>query len=355
VKTVRVGVIGTGWGEMHIDAFKRVKGAELVAVCDLSKSRSAEVAKNAKIPNYFTETGEMLANTAIDLVSVASPPDTHKELVLQALAAGKHVLCETPLGLNRHEAASLLEAAEARGVFHGIAVQTRYLPGYAYAKELIDEEYLGTFLRASLNMTMARPWGASGNWAADEVRGGGVISDVAIHFIDALRWWFGPVEAVMADRATLFPEIKVAVKAGNETQFEKWSATADDAFTALLRFQRGGLAVLNFVSGTRQDAGWTIALYGSRGSLQITSGSLGGMRDGDREWGMLEIPRRFELPDRPREPLMWALARLSEGIVRQVRGEKLDNPPPTFRDGLENLKIVDAIKRSADDMLWAAV
>jgi predicted dehydrogenase len=355
MKTIRVAVIGTGWGEMHIDAFKRVKGAELVAVCDLSKTRSAEVAKNAKIGKSFTDPQEMMAEGGVDLVSIATPPATHKELVLQALAAGKHVLCETPLGLNRHEAQALFDAAETSGLVHGVAAQTRYLPSYAYAKELIDEDYLGTFLRASVNMTMARPWGTSGNWAADESRGGGLLSDVAIHFIDALRWWFGPVEAVMADRATLFPEIKVAVQAGNETQFEKWRATADDAFTALLRFERGGLAILNFISGARQDAGWTIALYGSHGSLQITSGSLGGMREGDREWGLLEIPRRLDLPDRPREPLLWALARLLDGLVLQVRGEKPDKPPPSFREGLENLKIVDAIKRSADDLLWAAV
>jgi predicted dehydrogenase len=355
MKSIRVGVMGTGWGEIHIDAFKRINGVELSAVCDLSKSRSIEVAKNAKIANSFTEPGEMLADGTIDLVSVATPPATHKELVLRALASGKHVLCETPLGLNRHEAQTLFETAEARGVIHGLASQTRYLPAYAYAKELIDEEYLGTFLRASVSMTMARPWGASGNWAADDARGGGLLTDVAIHFVDALRWWFGPVDSVMADRTTLFPEVKVAVKTGNETQVEKWSTTADDAFTAMLRFRQGGLAVLNFVSGARQDSGWTIALYGSRGSLQITSGSLGGMRDGDREWGLLEIPRRLELPDRPREPLMWALVRIGEGMVRQIRGEKVDNPPPTFRDGLENLKVVDAIKRSADDMLWAAV
>lgn len=355
MKPLRVGVIGTGWGEIHIDAYKHVKGAELVALCDVNRARGAEVAKNAKIPKFFADYDELLAQSNLDLVSVATPPATHKEIVLKALAAGKHVLCETPLGLNRHEAEVLLGAAQTSGRVHAVAIQTRYLPAYAYAKELIDEDYLGTFLRASVNMMIARPWGMSGNWAADETRGGGVLTDVAIHFVDALRWWFGPVEAVMADRVTLFPEIKIAVKAGKETQVEKWRATADDAFTSMLRFERGGTAILNFLTGARQDAGWTIALYGSRGSLQITSGSLGGMREGEREWGELEIPRRLELPDRPREPLMWALVRLVEGLLASARGEKVDNPPPNFRDGFENLKVVDAIKRSSDDMMWVAV
>jgi predicted dehydrogenase len=355
MKTVRAAVIGTGWGEMHIDAFKRAKHTELVALCDVDKARGAEVTKNAKIPRFFTDHEELLAQSDVDFVSIVTPPATHKEIVLKALAAGKHVLCETPLGLNRHEAQTLQEAARTAGVVQGVAFQTRYLPSYAYAKELIEEDYIGSFLRSSVHMTMARPWGLSGNWAADEMRGGGILTDVAIHFIDALRWWFGPVEAVMADRATLFPEFKVAVKAGKETQFEKWRATADDAFTSLLRFAKGGTAILNFVSGARQDTGWTISLYGSRGSLQITSGSLAGMREGEREWGVLEIPRRLELPDRPREPLMWALVRLVEGMLAQVRGEKIDNPPPSFCDGVENLKVVDAIKRSSDDMMWVSV
>ncbi len=355
MKTVRIGVIGTGWGEMHIDALRRVKNAELVAVCDLNARRAAEVARNAKVSKFYDNYADLLARDDIDLVSVATPPETHKEIVLQALAAKKSVLCETPLGLNRHDAQAMLTAAEQGDLVNGIAIQTRYLPSYAFAKELIDEEYLGAFLRASVTMTIARPWGANGNWAADETRGGGILTAIAIQFIDALRWWFGPVEAVMADRATLFPEIKVAVKAGKDMQVEKWRATADDTLLALLRFENGGTAILNFISGARQDAGWTISLYGTRGSLQITSGTLGGMREGDREWGLLEIPRRLELPDRPREPLMWALSRLAEGLVAQVRGEKVEVPPPSFRDGLENLKVVDAIKRSSDDMLWVSV
>lgn len=355
MKSIRVGVVGTGWGEMHIDAFKRIRNAEVVAICDLDEKRAAEVAKNAKIAHFFVDPEDMLAKSDLNLVSIATPPATHRNIVLQALAAGKHVLCETPLGLNRHEAKEMCVAAESSRLVHGIANQTRYLPSYAYAKELIDEEYLGSFLRANISMTMARPWGTSGTWAADDARGGGILSDVAIHFVDALRWWFGPVEAVMADRATLFPEIQAPVKVGAQSPEQKLRATADDAFTSLLRFKRGGLAVLNFISGARQDAGWMIGLYGSKGSLQITSGSLAGMRAGDKEWGLLEIPRRLELPDRPREPLLWALVRLGEALLQRMRGEKPAPEPPSFRDGVENSKIVDAIKRSSDDMLWVSV
>ncbi len=363
MKTIRAAVIGTGWGQMHIDALRRVKNVELVALCDNNAARGQEVAKNAKVAKFFRDYDEVLAQDEIDLVSIATPPATQKEIALKSIFAKKHVLCETPLGLNAREAQGLLEAAQARGLVHAVAYQTRYLPSYAFAKELIEEDYLGTFLRASVNMTLERPWGTNGNWAADETRGGGILADVAIHFIDALRWWFGPIESVMADCHTLFPEIRVAVpadKGEKEAKYEKWRATADDAFLALLRFSGGGRAILNFVSGARHEAGWTIALYGSRGSLLITNGALSGRREGERDFGQMEIPRRLELPDRPREPLMWSLQRLIEAMVAQISAdkssrEKIPNPPPSFRDGAHNLKIVDAIKRSSDDMMWVAV
>ncbi|TAH49601.1 MAG: Gfo/Idh/MocA family oxidoreductase [Chloroflexota bacterium] len=353
---VRVAVIGLAWGQLHIDALRRIKNLDIVAVCDADENRAKVVAKNAGIKFAFSNPNEIFSRDEIELVTIATPPNTQKELANKAMLAKKTVLVESPAGLNSQEAKALLETSQQRKIKNAVAFQTRYLPSYAYAKELIDEEYLGQFLRATITFVMAQPWGLNGNWAADEKRGGGVMRNVAVHFLDALQWWFGPVQSVFADRETLFSEVRRPVTVGREQKIEKFTATADDTFLSLLKFENGGIAILNFITGARQDQPWNISLVGSRATLQITSGTLAGKRDTERDFGLIEIPRRLELPDRPREPLMWALCELATDFTKQIQGVELEGrAPPTFDDALKTHKVMEAIQRSADDMLWAAV
>ncbi|MDL1895300.1 Gfo/Idh/MocA family oxidoreductase [Anaerolineae bacterium CFX7] len=348
-------VVGLAWGQMHLDALRRVKNLEIVAVCDSNAERAQTIAKNAGIKNFFTDARQVFARADVDLVTLATPPATHVELAHQALLAQKMVLCEAPVGLSSGDAAKLFKTAQQRKMASAVAFQTRYLPSYAYAQELIAEDYLGTFLRATVSFQMAQPWGFNGNWAADEKRGGGVMRNIAVHFIDALLWWFGPAERVMATRETLFSQVRRPLQVGRETKIEKFTATADDAFTALVEFQNGGTALLNFVTGVRQDAPWQITLVGSRATLQITSGALSGKRDTERDFGQLQIPRRLELPDRPREPLMWALTELVTDL-KQMRGETSNGrKPPTFQDAANAYRVMEAIQRSSDDRLWTNV
>lgn len=353
---LRAAVIGLAWGQLHIDALRRIRDVEVVAVCDTDGDRAKVIAKNAGIKYASSNPAEILGREEIGLVTIATPPQTQKDLANKAMLANKTVLVESPGGLNSQEAKALLETSKQRKLQNAVAFQTRYLPSYAYAKELIEEEYLGTFLRATITFVMAQPWGVNGRWAADDKLGGGVMRNVAVHFIDALQWWFGPVESVFADRETLFSEVRKPVQVGRETKIEKFTATADDSFLSLLKFQRGGTAILNFITGARQDQPWTISLVGSRATLQITSGTLSGKQDSERDFGMIEIPRRLELPDRPREPLMWALSELASGLVTLSQGGELEGrKPPTLQDALQTHKVMEAIQRSSDDMLWTSV
>jgi|GEM_PF-2040303 predicted dehydrogenase len=362
MNNIRAAVIGLAWGQMHLDALRRVKNLDIVAVCDSDAERAKLIAKNAGIKHFFADANEVLRREDVDLVTIATPPAAQYEIAHNALLAKKAVLCETPVGLHSQDAEKLWKTAQQRKMTSAVAFQTRYLPSYAYAQELIAEEYLGKFLRATITFQMAQPWGLGGspsepsNWAADDKRGGGVMRNVAVHFIDALQWWFGPVQAVMADRETLFSEVRRPVQVGRETKIEKFTATADDTFTAMLKFENGGTAILNFITGARQDTPWSITLVGSRATLQITSGALSGKRDTERDFGQLQIPRRLELPDRPREPLMWALTELVTDLTKQLRGEEWSGrQPPTFQDAARAYRVMEAIQRSSDDMLWVSV
>ncbi len=354
MKKIRVGIIGTGWGQLQIESFRRAREYEVVALCDHDETRLAAVAKQSKVDQTFTDYHDLVASKEIDLVSVAAPPDVHQAMTQAAIDAGKHVLVEKPVALAIDDARALWQAAEQKRIAHAVDFEMRYLPALAYTKELIDENYLGELLRVDVTMGMAQPWGVHGNWAADDARGGGILWELGAHFIDTLLWWFGDVDAVMANRRTHFPSLKIPTfdPTLKETILVKKSVTSDDAFWSVLRFARGGEALLNFVTGSRHEIGWTISAYGSLGTLVVQSGQLIGMRDGDREMAILPIPKRLELGDNPKDPLMWSMARLAENLATQINREREVKPFPDFRAAIAVAKVVDAIRQASDTRGW---
>lgn len=357
MKKIRVGIIGTGWGQLQIESFRRAREYEVVALCDNDSAKLDAVAKQSQVDKTFTDYCELVASDEIDLVSVATPPDAHPAMTRAAIDAGKHVFVEKPVALAIDDAQVLWKSAEQKHIVHAVDFEMRFLPALAYAKELIDENYLGELLRVDVTMGMAQPWGVHGNWAADDARGGGILWELGAHFIDTLLWWFGDVEAVMANRRTHFPLLKIPTFDPDleETVLVKKSVTSDDAFWSVMRFARGGEALLDFVTGARYETGWTISAYGSVGTLIVQSGQLLGMRDGDREIAILPIPKRLELGDNPKDPLMWSMARLAENMATKIRGDANAKAFPNLADDIAVARVVDAIRKASDTRGWVNV
>ena len=352
MKSIRVGIIGAGWGQLQIEAFKRSRGLQVTALCDVDAARAKEIARKHNLDRVYVDYHDLIACEQVDLVSIATPPAFHPPMVRAALEMDKAVLVEKPLALNEGDARDLLRLAESRHAVHAVDLQMRFLPALAYAKELIEEQYLGQLFRVDVTMIAEHPWGEHGKWAAEDAAGGGVLMELGTHFIDALLWLFGPVDAVLAERRTHFRTARGAKSKSKGVAQIPMSVTGDDAFWSIMRFAGGGDALLNFVTGARHDPGWTISAYGSVGSLVIQSGSLLGMRDGDREMAILPIPKRLELGNDPQDPLMWGMTKLGELLAAKLRRDHDVLPYPDFRDGVAVAKVVDAVRQSSVEHGW---
>lgn len=352
----RVGIVGTGWGKLQIESLRRVRGAQVTALCDTDAARLEQTARQYNIGKTFNDYNEMLMGDQVDWVCITTPPEKHQAMTAAAIEAGRHILCEKPIALTTKDARALLAAAEARGINHAVDFEMRYLPAHAYAKELIDEDYLGQLHRVDVTMTMERPWGEHGNWAAEQAQGGGVLTELGSHFIDTLLWWLGDVSAVLSGTNTHFPTIRVPGKkeSGNGSSIRK-IVTGDDAFWCIMQFKRGGEALVNFMTGARYDPGWTIGAYGQSGSLIVKSGQLLGMREGDREIGILPIPKRLEIGTQPSDPLMWAMARLMERQLAKINRVPDAPPVPDFGDAVAVSRVIDAIRHSSNERRWVSV
>lgn len=193
---VRVGIVGTGWGQLQIESFGHVHAAEVVALCDVDEARLGQIAGQYKIAKTFTNYEDLLAGDTIDLVSVALPPDLHGPMVRGALDAGKHVLCEKPFAMDAAQAADAIRYAESKGVKVMEAFMYRFHPQWAHAKEVVQSGEIGKVLFVHVQFTF-------NNKDPRNIRnileaGGGAIMDIGCYACSSSRFIMGkePVRAI---------------------------------------------------------------------------------------------------------------------------------------------------------------
>ncbi|MDD9975847.1 MAG: Gfo/Idh/MocA family oxidoreductase, partial [Candidatus Poribacteria bacterium] len=188
---VRAAVVGLGWpGMQHLKGYTLDPRSEVIAVCDLDKARVREVAKQHKIPNTYTDHLEMLKNQDIDAVSVCLPNFLHAPISIDALNAGKHVLCEKPPARSAQEAKAMADTAAKNGKTLMYALVQRFDGSSQHLKQLVEAGELGDvyFGKAAYVRRRGVPIGKEG-WFVDRERsGGGALIDIGVHALDCI-WW----------------------------------------------------------------------------------------------------------------------------------------------------------------------
>ena len=213
---IGVGVIGLGFmGRTHIAAYQGAAGAghacELVAVCDRDASRlggegtaSGNLATGASAERLFdparvrgyTEPAALLADPRVGLVSICTHTDTHVDLAIQALAAGKHVLVEKPLALNSADARRVAGAASAAGTVCMPGMCIRFWPAYAWLRRAVGSGEFGRVRSATFHRLGSTP--AWADFYKDAARSGGALVDLHIHDTDFVVWCFGRPRGVVS-------------------------------------------------------------------------------------------------------------------------------------------------------------
>ena len=200
---VGVGLVGSGFiSQMHAQAFALSPVASVRAVASRSSDRAAAFAAQWEIPVWHTDYRQLIERPDVDLVSVAAPNWLHRDIVVAAAQAGKHVICEKPLATTLREADEMIAACRDAGVWLMYAEEICFAPKYVRAKELADEGALG---EVYLVRQSEQHFGPHSDWFWDpELAGGGVLMDMGCHGIEFARWVHGKpqVETVSAEVGT---------------------------------------------------------------------------------------------------------------------------------------------------------
>ena len=344
-QVVRVGIIGLGRiSNAHIKGFKEAEGAEIAAVCDVDGDRMGRQIREHGLEDAFATTDhkELLALGQADAVSLPLPDHLHHPFALDAIASGKHVLCEKPLAMNAAQAEEMLQAAEAAGIVHAVHMQRRYEAPARYVADLIAEGALGALrhFRARMSVHRISDPDVKLEWRLQADRGCyGVLGDLGAHALDLAHFTMGEAAGEMVAAAgigAIFIEQRELEGDRGEGEVTAW-----DAINFATRYESGTLGSFQLSRFAPGYSEWEID--GQDASVRVRGGGSGveiyERRPRDDQIPASEYTER-EIPEEYLDGRT-----LFDAFIGAIRGE--EQVRPNFADGLRVARELDAIHEAA--------
>jgi UDP-N-acetyl-2-amino-2-deoxyglucuronate dehydrogenase len=248
---------------------KQIKGASLVAVCDIIGEKAESIGKRFNVP-YFSNMHLMMTSTEIDVVVILTESGNHAKNVLELAKYGKHIIVEKPMALLLEDADNMIRACDEAGCRLFVVKQNRFNVPVLKLREALKHGRFGKLVMATVRVRWCRPqsyydqdqW--RGTWAMD----GGVLTNQASHHVDLLEWMMGEVVSVFAMSRTALVEIE-----------------AEDTAVVALKFKNGALGVIEATTAVRpKDLEGSISILGEGGSVEIGGFAVNKMKT----WNFVE-------------------------------------------------------------------
>ncbi|HEY7415798.1 MAG TPA: Gfo/Idh/MocA family oxidoreductase [Ktedonobacteraceae bacterium] len=285
-RTIGIGVIGMGWmGEVHSRSYRALPDRfheseilpRLVVCADAVEARAQAAQQRFGFERYTTDWREVITDPAVEVVNVAAPNGMHLEINQAAAQAGKHILCEKPVGKDPQQTILSVAAAREAGVLTFVGYNYRWAPLVQYARQLIAEGKLGRLTHYHgrfLNGYASDPNGFL-SWRFEQAHGLGTLSDLMTHVIDMAHMLAGPITRVTSDKE-IFINQRPMPRPGSGTHYDVGSSddpqgdvTNEDYVSALVHFANGAHGMLEacrVINGAKCDMSFEI--HGTKGAIK---------------------------------------------------------------------------------------
>lgn len=279
-ETILVGIIGTGGiaGGKHMPALSKLEGVEMTAFCDIEVAKAQAAAKRFGTPTakVYADYRELLKDAAIDVVHVLTPNDSHAEITIAALEAGKHVMCEKPMAKKAADARRMLEAARRTGKKLSIGYQTRQSAESQYLKKICMAGDLGEIYFAKAHALRRRAVPTWGVFLDAEKQGGGPLIDIGTHALDLTLWMMDNYEPKSVVGNTYR---KLGDNEGSANAWGPWDPkqfTVEDSAFGFITMKNGATIIL--------ESSWAINLLDTTEANCTLAGTKAGadMKNGLR-------------------------------------------------------------------------
>ena len=355
-----IGIVGTGFARTtQIPGFRDCMGTKIVGVASRNRERAEAVAKEFGIEYVAHDWHELVAHKDVDLVSVVTPPSTHMEITLAALAQRKAVLCEKPMALNAAEAATMVEKAKAAGVLALIDHELRFLNSRRVMRGMLQTGAIGSvrhcnyLFRSDYRGIGDRAW----DWWSDEEMGGGALGAIGSHVVDSFRWMLSTeITKVLGMLSTHIKERPDKASGGMR------AVTTDDEAKLLFRFADGehtrdatGAASISVVESGKYEN--RMEIYGTKGALMVEeTGELWRSPTGSGVWRPVEVEQDHMAQGMREGSWSRGFTAFSVAICDAMRaGKTVVKDAATFEDGYRVQLVLDAIRESNESECWVTV
>lgn len=325
-----VAVVGCGYfGSKRLQACSKIPNEiDLRAVMDADATRAAQAGEEAGVPSFSNFT-TLLDEIDIDAVILAVPNNMHGSMSVQALEAGKHVLCEKPLAISPSEAQSIVDAVERSGKFVKTASNHRFFPTVSKALELYTSGRIGEIL--SFRGAIGNNGGLThDSWFWNKgIAGGGTFIDNACHLLDIARLFMGTFSMCLGQVANLY-----------------WKEAEVEDYATGIFVTEGGRQALITSSWTQWTGYFYFELWGDAGYIFVDSRGVDKVTVGDNRNGVV---RTYDFG---RYPISSHQDELSY-FVKSIMAD--EQPLPSAEDGLEVIKMIDGVYRSTAEKTWVSL
>jgi len=270
---VRVGVVGAGTiAGFHLAAYAKNADVVIAAVCDLNGERASERAREFGAQQVFTDYRDLVSSSEVDVVSVCTRNDTHAEIAIAALEAGKSVLIEKPMAVTVAQAEAIVLAEAANPGFVQVGYVRRYSSNAVTLKSFIDAGDFGPLYYAKA--TLLRQAGNPGGWFSNKsIAGGGPLIDLGVHFIDMCLFLmdFPEVQSVSGftfDRLGNRGNIR-GLSRYMTADYDAAQNSVEDLAGALVRFSSGAVLVVDTSYSLHGRDHQFFEIYGEKGGATL--------------------------------------------------------------------------------------
>ena len=370
---ITIGLIGYGGiGRVHAAAYRAIPfhyglNAKSVTIGGVATTRletARQAAREIGCEFYTADYRDLLARPDIDAVDICTPNNSHHEIALAAAAAGKHIYCEKPLAMSAEQAQAMAQAVAAADLKGQLTFNFRFFPAIVRAKQLISEGFLGEIFsfrgryHRSSYISRDKPL----SWRLRrELTGGGALFDLGSHILDLLYYLLGDFDAVFGTLDTLIKERPVAPGAAEMAQVD-----VDDIALLQARLPDGALGTVEISrmgTGATNDLSWEI--FGEAGALRFDLAQPAWLHvydareaetplGGQRGFRKIEAASRYagqRAPDWTMSPdFMRAHAECQYQFIKSIWEDRA--PSPSFADGLQVQKIMEAAELSSRSGNW---
>ena len=271
-RIVKIGIIGCGGiaNGKHMPSLKKIKNVQMVAFCDIIEERAVKAAEEygfegAKV---YTDYKELLKDRDIEVVHVCTPNRSHAFISIDAMEAGKHVMCEKPMAKTYKEAKEMLDASERTGMKLTIGYQSRWRADSLYLKKMCEDGELGEIYYGKAIALRRRAVPTWGVFLNEYEQGGGPLIDIGTHALDLTLWMMDNYKPKMVV-GTTFEKLKNQKDCGNAWgDWDPKKFTVEDAAFGFIVMENGATIML--------ESSWALNIRNPKEAITMICGTEGG-------------------------------------------------------------------------------